>query len=102
MRGESITLVKAKKDPMDMRLHFLVNSKTKKRYEGPTVDTPVIATLKIVPEDKFPSMNSLREVYGHVVRINNHELKTKFTSRNSTGFSYDIADYLLNKFSHNQ
>lgn len=102
VRDNSITLVRARKDPMDMRLHFLLNSGSNTQYGGPTLDLPAITTLYIEPAKQFPSLKSLQEVYGHVVKIGNMVNETDFPVRKSAGFDPEIADYVMRIFSHFQ
>lgn len=100
IRGISTKLVRSKKDPMDMRLHFLVNSRTGEPYEGPTVDLPSIATLEVEPAEKIQSMTSLYEVYGHATNgFDQFGHEINLPQRESIGLNTEIADYLLKTFS---
>jgi hypothetical protein len=99
MRTDSVTLIRSRKDPMDTRLHFLVNSNTGTRYEGPTFEHAAFTMLSIEPASVLPSLKTLREIYGHTTEISYLPDPLAFPVRQSPGFDAQIADYLLHLFS---
>lgn len=90
IRGMGLMLVKARNDPMDMRLHFLVNTLSGKPYEGPTFDFLSIGAIEIDSAEKYPAYKSIREIYGYASVIDN-----SFPHRESDGFDPEIADYFM-------
>ncbi len=92
IRGETVTLVRSKNDPMDMRLHFLVDSKSGEAYLGPTFEHDASTILSVRSADKFPSMKSLQEIYGYTDKISYPQLD--LPKRQTDGFDSRIADFV--------
>jgi hypothetical protein len=98
VRGISTVLARAKADPMDMRIHFLRCADTNQPYMGPGLELPYAAILEIETTDPFHALPSLRDVFGHAIKLQMAGIEISLPKRGSKGFCAATADFLLQQF----
>lgn len=99
VRGVSTVLTRTKSDPADLRLHFLRCSDSRQPYRGPGPELPSVAVLKLETTDRFETLPSLREVYGHVREVQLGQQRVTLPKREFDDMSAVIADFLSSLFS---
>lgn len=100
VRAQSTVLTRAAADPDDVRFHFLRHALSRAPYDGPTLELPSIAMLKLKTTTPFARLRTVGDLYGHVYEANENGRHLVLPPRDEAELSQATAAFLTNRYAN--
>lgn len=100
MRTAPLALTRSRKDPQDLRLHFLRYARSLQPYVGPGLEMPSAGLLEIELSgpDEFQTLASLREVYARARELTMDGRRIALPARDTNPVSATVGAFLSDLF----